>query len=303
MNTRRLESIARRLPPWMSKAGKRAAVVFRAREQAKACREGFRAYGDQYAQPVLFIAGLPKSGSTWIERMVASYPGYHEYLMPEVASHEIATGGSHDFELPEDMFDRFQDMLVLTKMHVHGSPNNVRVLRDAGVNYVVLQRDLRDVAVSYHFYVQNTPWHPEHAFHVGKSVAEGLAIFADRMLPAYAAWIRSWRDNADPDHSLQIRYEDMLCDPIQGMAAIANLFELPADLATIKRVVEANNFKRMSGGRDRGEDSAAAFARKGVAGDWVNHFTPQLRESYGGAIADLLIETGDEQDDAWVTSA
>jgi hypothetical protein len=287
----------------MSKAGKRAAVVFRAREQAKACREGFRAYGDQYAQPVLFIAGLPKSGSTWIERMVASYPGYHEYLMPEVASHEIATGGSHDFELPEDMFDRFQDMLVLTKMHVHGSPNNVRVLRDAGVNYVVLQRDLRDVAVSYHFYVQNTPWHPEHAFHIGKSVAEGLAIFADRMLPAYAAWIRSWRDNADPDHSLQVRYEDMLCDPIQGMAAIANLFELPADLATIKRVVEANNFKRMSGGRDRGEDSAAAFARKGVAGDWVNHFTPQLRESYGGAIADLLIETGDEQDDAWVTSA
>ncbi len=235
--------------------------------------------------------------------MVASYPGYHEYLMPEVASHEIATGGSHDFELPEDMFDRFQDMLVLTKMHVHGSPNNVRVLRDAGVNYVVLQRDLRDVAVSYHFYVQNTPWHPEHAFHIGKSVAEGLAIFADRMLPAYAAWIRSWRDNADPDHSLQVRYEDMLCDPIQGMAAIANLFELPADLATIKRVVEANNFKRMSGGRDRGEDSAAAFARKGVAGDWVNHFTPQLRESYGDAIADLLIETGDEQDDAWVTSA
>ena len=141
MNTKNLEAIARKLPPVVTRLGKRLAVPLRAREQLKACRRGFDEYGDCYNQPILFIAGLPKSGSTWIEKMVSSYPGYCEYLLPAIASHELATGGSHDFEMPAHMFDNMREMLVLTKMHSHGSKNNVRVLKDAGINYVVLHKD------------------------------------------------------------------------------------------------------------------------------------------------------------------
>ncbi len=301
MNSKKLETVARSLPPWATRLGKRIAVHKRAQEQLLACKKGFEQFGDQYPQPILFIAGLPKSGSTWVERMVASYPGFHEYLIPDVAKYELATGGSHDFELPTGMFDQLKNVLILTKMHSHGSPNNVKVLRDAGINYVILHRDLRDVAVSYHFYVQNTPWHPEYKYHYKASTQEGIAVFGTRMLPAYIEWVRSWRENADPASSIQIRYEEMLIDPMIGMTRVASLFGLDSSAPTIERIVEEHSFKNMSGGRDRGDSSSTAFARKGIAGDWKNHFTKELREQFGKLIAGLLIETADEQDDSWVT--
>ena len=301
MNSKKLEAVARSLPPWATRLGKRFAVHKRARGQLLACKDGFEKYGDRYPQPILYIAGLPKSGSTWIERMVASYPGFHEYLLPDVARHELETGGSHDFELPDGMFDHLKDMLVLTKMHSHGSPNNVKVLRDAGINYVILHRDLRDVAVSYHFYVRNTPWHPEYKYHYKVTTQEGISTFGTRMLPAYVDWVRSWKENADPECSIQIRYEEMLIDPIIGMTRIAKLFGLDSSTSTIERIVKEYNFKKMSGGRDRGDSSYTAFTRKGIAGDWKNHFTSELREQFGKLIAGLLIETADEQDDSWVT--
>ena len=121
------------------------------------------------------------------------------------------------------------------------------------------------------------------------------------MLPAYVEWVESWKKNADPAHSIHIRYEDMLADPIEGMTAIAALFGLDHSVETITSIVDAHSFKNMSGGRNHGDSSTSAFARKGVAGDWRNHFTPELREQYGGLIADFLIKTTDEADDSWIT--
>lgn len=300
MNTTTLESLARKyLPPAGARLAKRCAVWPRYRAQARACREGFCEHGSRYTQPVLFVAGLPKSGTTWLEKMIASYPGFHELLIPEVAAHELATGGSHDYDLPQGMFDRFRDMLVLTKMHVHGSKHNVDVLNKAGIRYVVLFRDLRDVAVSNFFYVRNTPWHPEHPYYVGKEPPAGLAVFAERTLDAYADWVRSWKANRDPDRSVILRYEEMLADPHDSLLKVATLFDLPRDEATIARLVDRFSFKKMSGGRDRGQQSESQFVRKGVAGDWVNHFTPELREIYKNRIGQFLIENGYEKDLNW----
>jgi hypothetical protein len=296
----RLESLARRyLPPAAARLAKRVMVGPRARKQAAACRAGFEEYGDRYPNPVLFIAGLPKSGTTWLERMISSYPGYHDYLIPDVAAHELRTGGSHDYDLPADMFGRFDRMLVLTKMHVHGSPHNARLLHEAGIPYAVLHRDLRDVAVSNHFYVRNTPWHPEHRFHVGRSLEEGLRVFADRTLPAYVDWVRSWRDNHDPARGIILRYEDLLADTADCMTRLARHFGLDDDPAMIADIVERNSFRRLSEGRDRGQSSDASFFRKGVAGDWRNHFTPALTELYRDRIGAFLVEIGDEEDGSW----
>ncbi|MHC4947860.1 MAG: sulfotransferase domain-containing protein [Planctomycetota bacterium] len=297
---KRLESVARALPPWAGRLGKRLAVWPRSWSQARACRRGFRACADRYPRRILFIAGLPKSGTTWLEKMVSSYGGFHEYLLPDVARHELATGGSHDYELPDDLFARLEGMLVLTKMHVHGSPHNARVLREAGVPYVVLYRDLRDVAVSNFFYVRNTPWHPEHPHYRRASVEAGLLLFAERTLPAYVEWVRSWHANRDPELSRVVRYEQMLADPVAIMTSVADHFGLDASPETVRSVVDAHSFQRMSGGRDAGEASDRAFVRKGVAGDWVNHFTPAVRAAYGRVIGDFLVEHGYEPDLGWI---
>lgn len=291
--------VFRALPPPLARAVKRVAVYPRYWAQGRACHEGFREYGHLYPQRVLFIAGLPKSGTTWLKKMLTSYPGFHELLIPDVTAYELATGGSHDYDLPGDMFSRLADMLVVTKMHVHGSPHNVALLRAAGVRHVVLTRDLRDVAVSYFFYVRQTPWHPEYPLYVRLSVAEGLATFARRTLRPYMDWVRSWHENRDAELSLQVRYEQLLADPAAVMAGVAEHFQLDSSPETVGRIVERYSFRELSGGRSPGQESEGSFFRKGVVGDWRNYFTPELKERYKSLAGDFLIEFGYERDRSW----
>ncbi len=295
--TKKLEKLSKKcLPPSMCLLAKRLAVPIRYRAQAKRCRQGFREHGQKYPQKVLFVAGLPKSGTTWLENMIKSFPGFSDLLIPDVAKFEAKTGGSHDYELPEDMFSRFRDMLVLTKMHVHGSQHNVDVLREAGVRYVVMFRDLRDVAVSHFYYVNQTPWHAEYPVYAKTTLQEGLAEFARRTLPEYAEWVRSWHARRDPERSLVVRYEQMLKDAVGPMKQVSELFQLGASDELIANIVEANSFKRLSGGRKRGQADNKSFFRSGTSGGWAKHFTPELKDLYKEVIGDFLIEFDYEHD-------
>lgn len=226
---------------------KTSAIYPRYLAQRRACRAGFREYGHLYPQKVLFIAGLPKSGTTWLEKMISSYPGFHELLIPDPPRNSPAYDLA--YELPSDMFSRFDRMLVLTKMHIPGTNHNAQLLRTAGVPYVVMFRDLRDVAVSLYFYVRQTRWHPLFRDLHELDLQEGLRFFADRLLEPYAEWIRSWIHNSDPDLGLVLRYEDVLREPEKHVAAVATHFELDTSAERVRAIVDAHSFQRMSGGR------------------------------------------------------
>ncbi|MCA9937737.1 MAG: sulfotransferase domain-containing protein [Anaerolineales bacterium] len=293
-----LERLAQRyLPPPLARGAKQVAVYPRYWWQARKCRHSYQQFHHHYPQPILFVAGLPKSGTTWLERMLASYPGFHPLLIPEAAAYELRHGGSDDYDLPPNFFHRFRQMLVLTKMHVHGSPHNARLLQNAGLKYVVLYRDLRDVAVSYTFYVRQTPWHPDYPHYRALTVAEGLARFARERLPAYANWVRSWQANGDPQLCLFIRYEDMLVDTPGVMRQVADHFGLDAGNATISAIVNQHQFARL---RQRAETTAqTGFYRKGISGDWQNCFTPDLVANFKSQIGEFLITLGYEPDLSW----
>nr|WP_263819262.1 sulfotransferase domain-containing protein [Salinibacter sp.] len=245
------------------------------------------------------MAGLPKSGTSWMESMLASYPGFHKTMIPEAVSYELENGGTHDYELPADLPTRFEDSLTVLKLHVPGSVHNTRVLEKGEISYLIMYRDLRDVAVSHVFYVQRTPWHPEHPEYTDLSVREGLHHFGNTLLPEFVEWIRSWDTNRDPEQSLIVRYEDLLADTVATFREVARLFELPDDADTIESIVEAHRFENLSGGRDRGDDAGDSFFRKGVSGDWKNHFTPELKSLYKKTAGEALIDFGYEADLDW----
>jgi lipopolysaccharide transport system ATP-binding protein len=234
-----------------------------------------------------------------MERMLASYPGYQEMMIPEAIDYEVENQGSHDFELPADLLDRLENILAVLKLHVHGSPHNAQVLRDAEVPYLIMYRDLRDVAVSHVFYVQRTPWHPEHPEYKRLSTEEGLRHFGQTLLPEFVDWIRSWHANHDPERSLVVRYEDLLDDTTATFREVARLFGLPDDPDTIESIVEAHRFENLSGGRNPGEDESDSFFRKGISGDWKNYFTADLKALYEAKAGKALVEFGYETDRDW----
>ena len=296
----RLKQLAQSyLPPSTARMARRAMSAYRFRQQLSACRAGFEKYGDRYPHSTLFVAGLPKSGTTWMEKMLCNYPGFHEIMIPNAVRYEAKNAGSHDFDMSKDTFEHLQSALAVLKLHVHGSLHNAALLRQAGIPYLIMYRDLRDVAVSHYFYVRRTPWHPEHVQYRQLDIEEGLLHFGRTLLPEFVNWVRSWHQNRDPEESHVVRYEDLLHRTERVFADVAAHFGLDASSETIRPIVEAHSFKNMSGGRQKGQENDSSFFRKGVSGDWRNHFTERVKEVFKEQGDKFWTEYGYEESPDW----
>jgi len=284
----------RKLPPRLGRFCKWVLVYPRFWAQKRKAKTGFAEYGAQYQHPILFVAGMPKSGSTWLEQMLASYPGYQEILLPEATFAELRGIDGHLFELPKGSLERFKQCLVLTKMHCPGTLGNVAELRAANIPYAILYRDPRDVAVSYYFYARSTPWHDDFSVLKNKSPQEGISYFISKRLPEFAVWMRSWRDNRDHDSSVMLSYEEMLKDPEEVLGSVFEIFGLNADPKLLADIVAKNRFDSK-----RGAGNEGSFFRKGEAKDWMNHFDGELKAEFKAAGGELLIEFGYEIDLDW----
>ena len=221
--------------------------------------------------------------------MLASYPGYTLVAHPEITVFDYEHGGTHRFELPADFFSRLGNALCVIKIHCHGSENNVRMLRDAGVPYCVLYRDLRDAAVSHVAYVKRTPWHSEYPTYRGLDTRQGLLHFGRTLLPQWRDWIDSWKQRRDRERSIELTYEDMLANTPAVMRRVARLFELPEE--PLERIIAEHAFDKLKG--------TSSFFRRGATGDWKNHFDEEITELFRREIGEALIRWGYEADTTW----
>jgi len=65
------------------------------------------------------------------------------------------------------------------------------------------------------------------------------------------------------------------------------------------KVIYDNRFSQHSGGRARGEENSDSHFRKGICGDWINHFTPRHKDAFKKKYNHLLVKLGYEKDDSW----
>lgn len=246
-------------------------------------------YGRFYPNRILFVAGLPKSGTTWLENMLGAFPGYTIIPDPEITVWEYANGGSHQFELYLDYFQKVGQALAIVKVHCPGSANNVRILKNLEIPYVVMYRDLRDAAVSHVFYIKRTPWHVEYPHYKNKNIKSGLEHFGNTLLPKWAAWIQSWQRNRDKTRSIIVKYEEMKAKPVEVFSRIAQHYELPDK--NIEIIVERFRFEKMK--------QKGSFFRKGKTGDWKNHFDDHLKGLFKKKVGQFLVQEGYEKDLDW----
>jgi Sulfotransferase domain len=67
----------------------------------------------------------------------------------------------------------------------------------------------------------------------------------------------------------------------------------------VREAVLACRFEALTGGRPRGQEDVGAHERKGVAGDWRNHFTRRVTRAFKDRFGELLVATGYERDLHW----
>ena len=166
----------------------------------------------------------------------------------------------------------------------------------------VVIRDLRDTLVSGYFSVKVS--HPViEATHPALrqaleslTVEEGLIFLMDEWLPGCARIQTSWLEAGER----LIKYEDLLADDIGILEPLLiDHCELPVGREELRKIIEGSRFEQVTGGRARGEEDIRAHERKGIAGDWQNHFTPRVKEAFKVRYGGLLVATGYERDLGW----
>jgi hypothetical protein len=237
--------------------------------------------------PVVLVAEYPKSGGTWFGGMLAAALGYEfpRNNLPPRARNAVLVGHN------------------LWRSHYRKA--------------CVVHRDGRDVAVSgYHHFLFENEWNS------GAYVAKlrrhlGFADLADveRNLPRFLEWmlverarstfgfnwaqfVDSWEGRAH----VETRYEQLLSDaPAELRRVVAALQGIEISAERAEAVCAEFSFQRQSGGRTHGEAPArASFVRKGIAGDWKNHFNAEARAIFDHHCGRQLIRLGYEPDSSWV---
>jgi len=171
------------------------------------------------------------------------------------------------------------------------------------IKFVVI-RDIRDALVSLYFSLKIS-----HEL-ISENVAEGHRklnelSFEDGFLDIlrtrgmnFANIQRSWLPACENGEALLVRYEDLLADEHGMFAKILEYCQIDITASELSELVRINSFENKSG-RTRGEENVESHFRKGISGDWKNHFTEKIKAECKELYGSLLIATGYEKDMNW----
>jgi hypothetical protein len=213
---------------------------------------------------MLVIAnGAAKSGSTWLYNIVDEFSGFErppsEYLLDEEnpnAEIQYEKLGA----LLENLDYSSKDYLI--KNHFNAAAERDLILSHPDVLVLDVQRDLRDVVVSSYFH------------NLRESTFEGSF---DKYYWQKGRWqadlVRSHHEvwKAAPENRLYVSsYDRLKGDFSQEVQRIAMFLGRDISGQEIERIAEATSMKNL---REKYDDKGEIkFFRKGVSGDWKNHF-------------------------------
>ncbi len=271
-------------------------------------------------RPVFFIVGSPKSGTTWLSHLLNGHPEIRcaaetDLNLLATLFHELAfrydrhlLNVNHHMGVDDYLRFSHADILTLYRTAVAlllrrldtgeaglrigvKSPILVHILEPfhrllPEARFIHVVRDGRDVTVSAWF---NNVRTTQGAFR------QQYPSPADFAVPCAQAWSRAVGAGRDfqtrhPELCHEVRYEDLHRDPAAALRAVLEF--LDADTAHIPRCIQAGDFERLSGGRQQGEENDASFYRKGVPGDWRNHFSPDDEERFLAIAGPALRQMG-----------
>jgi lipopolysaccharide transport system ATP-binding protein len=177
-----------------------------------------------------------------------------------------------------------------------------KVSLSGDVRRIVVIRDLRDTLVSAYFSLRYS--HEENRPEItrfrkmllDRTAEEGMLLLMDEWLPPVARMQVSWIEAGEP----VIRYRDLLeRDEDILVPVLREHLGFDSPIARIKQAIQQTRFENMAGGRHRGEEDRSAHQRKGIAGDWKNHFSDRLKRAFKIRHGAILIEAGYERNLNW----
>ncbi len=218
----------------------------------------------------IYTTGQPRSGSTWLGRMLG------DALDSPLLGHN-----REDHDVPEYFGEGRDGGYVIRKTHAfikYGSPT------------VFIERDPRDIAVSRYFYRGE-----------GQPIRGVIKTMWNAKIP-YDDWIYR---ALDAEFEAYTSYESLHSK--KGKELVLTFFKLgfiePMGISThplIEKCDAAFENQTISAITKRHGDRFVGSVRKGIVGDWKNHFTRSDAEYMHEHFGEFMIERGYIKDDSWI---
>jgi hypothetical protein len=110
-----------------------------------------------------------------------------------------------------------------------------------------------------------------------KTLAEYAVFFARGYYRPYIVKARQSGAQLGPQRYLELTYADHKSDPTRTIRRVVDFLGLPSTDDDVRMCIQRGDFKNQSG-RKAGDERRDAFLRKGIVGDWRNHFTDEFGE-------------------------
>jgi len=265
---------------------------------------------------VFFILGCQKSGTTWLQKLCNAHPQvacrgaghYGDLLAPlvkqamEVYNQQEKATLSFENKHLMSAVRLLIDQRLAESVTTADEPGRIRAVGDKtpehamtiptlnglypGAKFVHVIRDGRDACVSGWAHLAREGDQDKFA-----AFAEYASYFAGSHWTPYIRNAQAAKA-ALPDCVIELRYEQLLDNPTGEAGRLFEFLGVDTHEQTLEGAVSAASFRKLSGGRSAGQESESSFFRKGVAGDWVNHFDEAATEAFEQAAGPLLDELG-----------
>lgn len=235
------------------------------------------------AFPLYVVNEYPKSGASWIGELLSDAMGipFPRNRLPMLRSCIMHGHMMHSWNMHNVLIVWRDGRDVLVSQYYH------YLFRNEKGNARLVKRCRADLQfLNYDDITTNLPAFIEYVYDKKKHPKFTWSDFVER-----------WSGCKD---CVNTKYEDMRQKPETELIRIVNqLTGKTLDRQFASEIVVKHSFEKQSG-RSAGEENPHSFMRKGIVGDWKNHFNQAAKERFHFYAGDALIKLGYENDDLWV---
>ena len=249
---------------------------------------------------IVIVGTAHKVGSTWVFKLVQDLCNLQAAPLPrEILLKKQLNPVDADLSEILPYLMKLDGRYIL-KSHSYPPmelPDDTRI---NSLKFLTVIRDPRDVLVSASFYLANLEqskggWGDQYRQQKAGGRIKELIQKGEFILSRLEKWYRA-------PYAFNIRYKDLWRAPGRELMNIAAHLGLTFDEETIERVVDRHSFQAITG-RKPGDERENNFHRKGIVGDWKNHFDDDsikaFKEEKDQRWNRLLVEMGYEQNMEW----